>query len=287
VATQEKLSDSKGINAETVMQYTTGDRLKLTGISGNYSTVTTDVPATGKTITFNFIACTDGDGNNYPIVQIGTAKGTNDNLDPAEKKGALTWMGENLKTTKYRNGVVIGTTIPYNKDISGESTPKYQWPYNGNDNNVVTYGRLYTWYAATDSLYICPTGWRLPLDAEWTIFEDYLIANGYNYDGTTTGNKIAKALASTTLWTSDTDVGTVGNTDYPAKRNACGLTALPGGYRDYAGTFYAIGNFGRWWSATEFITTFSWNRGLNYNISDVNRGTSSKKDGLSVRCVKD
>ena len=67
-------------------------------------------------------------------------------------------MVENLKTTKYLNGDLIGTTAPDTLDISGESTPKYQWAYEGNESNVMAYGRLYTWYAATDSRGICPTG---------------------------------------------------------------------------------------------------------------------------------
>jgi hypothetical protein len=78
------------------MQYTSGDRLKFTGISGNYSTVLTDIPTGNKTITFDFIACTDGDNNHYPIV----------------KTGAQTWMAENLKTTKYNSGA----DIPYITD---------------------------------------------------------------------------------------------------------------------------------------------------------------------------
>jgi uncharacterized protein (TIGR02145 family) len=154
---------------------------------------------------------TDIDGNTYKTIKIGTH----------------VWMAENLKTTKYSNGDLIGTTSPYNKDISGETDPKYQWAYNGNESNVVTYGRLYTWYAVTDSRNVCPAGWHAPADAEWTTLELFLIANGFNYDGTTTAHKYAKALASTTLWTSSSITGAVGNTDYPAKRNATGSDCVP------------------------------------------------------------
>jgi hypothetical protein len=109
-AVDEKLSkkDSKGTQSTVDMNYNPGDRLKLTGISGNYSTVIIDIPTGNKTITFNFITCTDGDNNNYPIVKI----------------GSQVWMTENLKTSKYNNGDLIETTAPATLDISGENSTK-------------------------------------------------------------------------------------------------------------------------------------------------------------------
>src|SRR5664279_2839934 len=98
------------------------------------------------------------DGNVYTSVNIGTQ----------------VWMVGNLKTTKYSNGELIGTTTPATLDISLETTPKYQWAYDGNESDVSIYGRLYTWYAVTDSRNICPTGWHVPTDAEWTTLNTYL-----------------------------------------------------------------------------------------------------------------
>ena len=103
---------------------------------------------TGNTVT-------DIDGNVYHTITIGNQ----------------TWMAENLKTTKYRNGDAIGTTTA-SKDTSTKSTPKYQWAYGGNEANVAKYGRLYTWYAATDTRNIAPAGWHVPTDAEWSILKN-------------------------------------------------------------------------------------------------------------------
>jgi uncharacterized protein (TIGR02145 family) len=122
-------------------------------------------------------AIKDVDGNVYTSVTIGTQ----------------VWMVENLKTTKYRNGDLIGTTNPATLDITGETSPKYQWPHDGNESNVATYyGRLYTWWAVTDSRNVCPTGWHVPSYAEWTTLTDYLTNNGYGYEGT--GGDIAKSM---------------------------------------------------------------------------------------------
>jgi len=76
-----------------------------------------------------------------------------------------------------------------------------------------------------------PEGWHVPTDAEWTTLEEHLIANGYNYDGTTTGNKIAKAMASTTGWISSTAPGVPGNNQ--SSNNSSGFNALPEGNRSY------------------------------------------------------
>jgi uncharacterized protein (TIGR02145 family) len=136
---------------------------------------------------------------------------------------------------------------------------------------------------------VCPTGWHLPSDAEWTQMENYLANNGHNYDGTTGGGgaKIAKSLASTSGWNSLSTTGVIGNTDYPAYRNKSGFTALPGGYRYDDGTFDDIGYGGYWWSATEFNATNAWYRYLYYSIIEVNSYDINKEDGFSVRCVRD
>jgi uncharacterized protein (TIGR02145 family) len=265
-----KKENTKGMLATVDMAYSTGNRLKFTGISGNYSTLILDIPTGDKAITFNYIGCTDGENNNYSVVKIGNQ----------------VWMAENLKTKKYSNGDFIGTTTPISLDISGESTPKYQWASDGNETTAGTYGRLYTWYAVMDSRNVCPTGWHVPSDVEWTTLENYLITNDYNYDGAITGNKIAKALASNALWAIDVGIGTIGNPDYPNKRNSSGFSALPGGERTPGGGFNNLGYIGNWWTATAEISG-SYNRGLYWSSSDLKRPYIDKKYGYSIRCLKD
>jgi hypothetical protein len=115
--------------------------------------------------------------------------------------------------------------------------------------NVVTnivYGNLYNWYAVTDAKNIAPVGWHVPTDTELTTLENYLITNGYNYDGTTSGNKIAKSLATSTGWTSNSGTGTVGNSDYPAYQNKTGFLTFPNGIRATEGGFFNINSISYW-----------------------------------------
>ena len=196
---------------------------------------------------------TDIDGNVYNTVTIGTQ----------------TWMKENLKVTKYRNGDTIGTTAPTTKDISGETSPKYQWAYNGDESNVSTYGRLYTWYAATDSRGLCPTGWHLPTDAEWTTLITYLGGDSV------AGGKMKEA--GTTHW----------NSPNTSADNSSGFTALPGGYRYDGGTFHNIGYHGKWWSATEYDVAYVWDCSLFSDYGFASSCCGSKDYSFSVRCVGD
>jgi len=245
--------DSKGTQATIDMTYTLGDRLKFTGTSGNYSTVIIDIPTTNKTITFNLIACIDGDNNNYPVVAIGTQ----------------VWMAENLKTTKYNNGDFIATTSPASLNIISESTPRYQWAYNGNENNVSVYGRLYTGYAVTDNRNICPTGWKVPSRTEWLTMSDYLGGE------TVTGNKLKET--GQIHWSSPNTTAT----------NETGFTALPGGFRSYNGSFEYVGEYGQFSSTTEDTL----HPGNTFHCSLSNNLTNifwwgSMYSGISVRCIK-
>ena len=129
---------------------------------------------------------------------------------------------------------------------------------------------------------MCPV---MPNGRYWKIIS---LINGFNYDGTTTGNKYSKSLASGTGWNFYPTEGAAGNTDYPSKRNATGFTALPGGVRDAnAKLFGSIGNFAIWWSASEGSSTTAWDRGVDYRYVSLGRYNVNKSSGFSVRCVKD
>jgi len=195
---------------------------------------------------------TDIDGNVYNTVSIGTQ----------------TWMAENLRTTKYCNGDPIVTTTPSTLNISSESTPKYQWAYEGNESNVAIYGRLYTCCAATDSRGICPSGWHVPTDNEWTTLAKYL--GGESVAGT----KLKEE--GTNHWKSP---------NYGAT-NSSGFTALPGGFRNLTGSFGIIGIFCGWWSSTECSTNYAWHRGVANDINSALSYYSNKTFGFSIRCVR-
>ena len=108
------------------------------------------------------------------VTEFGTVVDIEGNIYKTVKIGTQWWMAENLRTSKYNTGDSIGTTYPETLNISVESAPKYQWVYPGGESSLATYGRLYTWYAITDSSALCPTGWHVPSDAEWTVLTDYL-----------------------------------------------------------------------------------------------------------------
>jgi uncharacterized protein (TIGR02145 family) len=211
----------------------------------------------------------DIEGNSYNVIRIGTQL----------------WMKENLKTTKYNDNTAIPNVID-SIQWTTLITPSYCWYNNNASSYKNTYGALYNWYTIEKGK-LCPTGWHVPSDAEWTILESYLILNGYNYDGTTTDNKIAKALASPTGWASSSSMGAVGNTDYPAKRNATGFSALPGGFRAKDGAFRLVGRSGNWWSSSLNSSTYAWFRYFDYTYSNVGRSDIIMRYGFSVRCIKD
>lgn len=210
----------------------------------------------------------DVDGNVYTSITIGTQ----------------VWMAENLKTTRYSDGVQI-TAVVDNTDWSNLTSEGYCL-YNNDISDKATFGGLYNWYAVNTGK-LCPAGWHVPADADWGILDNYLIANGYNYDGSLSGNKIAKSLASTVGWQSSTGTGVPGNTDYPAYRNKSGFAAVSAGFRDRDGVFKRKGFSGDTWSSTDYDSEKAMEWDLDNDFSGVFLEPYYKKAGFMVRCLKD
>jgi uncharacterized protein (TIGR02145 family) len=226
----------------------------------------------------------DDPGGDFPSA--GTVKDADGNKYNTVKIGTQVWMVENLKTTKYNDG----TPIPNVTDGTEWSKLK-TGAYCNCDNlesNASTYGRLYNWYAVNTGK-LAPAGWHVPTDNDWTILENYLIANGYNYDGTKDEDKIAKSLCAKTNWALSSEAGTPGAA--PENNNRPGFTALPGGGRGGgSGVFEGTnGKSGSWWSSTEGSTSFPYPycRFLNHNGKDLENSNYLKGGGLSVRLVRD
>jgi uncharacterized protein (TIGR02145 family) len=215
----------------------------------------------------------------------GTVTDIEGNVYHAIRIGSQVWTVENLRTTKYNDG----SNIPYDTSAVNwvaDSTPKYcNYKNTTNTDSIKKYGVLYNWYIVSPAnpRKIAPTGWHVPSDTEWTVMSNYLIANGYNYDGTVTGNKVAKCLAVKTDWDTTTVQGKIGCDTW--ENNSSGFSALPGGCRGSIGPFGNMGNYGYWWSATEVNGASVFRTLNNYEVS-LGRSSGSKSCGFSVRLVK-
>ena len=219
----------------------------------------------------NSTPVTDIDGNEYQTIVIGNQ----------------IWMCENLKTTRYRNGDIIQTTTPAIKDVSYEYMPKYQWIYNGDETNLIKFGRLYTWYTVTDSRKIAPEGWHVPTVAEFDVLEKYLIENGFNSPVHTGvfSDYLGKALASSILWEVDNTVGNVGCN--LTANNFSKFNANPAGIKIEAGKFDFFAYTTIFWSTDAYSSIQGYGRQLCADYPDFWNCYSPKFYGCSVRCIKD
>ncbi|MDP2423933.1 MAG: FISUMP domain-containing protein [Bacteroidales bacterium] len=239
------------------MQYNIGDRLLFKGISGIYSTIIIDIPTGHKTITFNFVAATDADGNNYATVTI----------------GSQTWLAENLKTTKYRNGEDIVYPGTDNTTWQNNTTGAYAW-WNHNISWKDIYGALYNWYVISSANGLCPPGWHIPNNTEWVQLTNFA---GGEY---VAGGKLKSprtAPASHPRW-KDPNAGAT---------DQYGFSAFPGGHRGDIGLLYGVDGSGYWWSSTEQSSTIAFYRYMIYDGGNIYGGNFNKSFGCSVRCLKD
>ena len=232
-----------------------------------------------KTLLFAFLLSTclvSADTNTGSVTDI------DENVYKTVKIGNQVWTVENLRTTKYNDG----SAIPLITDDTAWyklTTPGYCW-YDNDIKNKSKYGALYNWFAV-DIKKLAPKGWHVPSDAEWDTLQNYLIANGYNWDGTTTQNRIAKTMTAQTDWQTHTTLGAPGND--LSKNNKSGFSALPSGCRYDSGIFDFVGEGGHWWSATEFDVSSAYGHSLYYDYVLLSRFNIRKSCGFSVRLLGD
>jgi len=259
------ISNNKTISGTGTGNYTCAISFQMTGAlyyirayatnsaGTSYGNELTYVPGTQSIpIVFNpdltYNSVSDINGNVYKTIQIGTQ----------------IWMAESLRSTKYRNGdnipCVVNATEWFNL-TSGAYTQEFM--------PSVIYGRLYNYYAIADSRNLCPTGWHMPTDDEWTTLSDYL---GGLDDA---GGKLKEA--GRTHWT-NMNVGAT---------NETGFTALGQGIREASGGNTSKCAIGIFWSSTEKDANYVWTRYTYDYMSRLGRYSYGKKAGLSVRCVKD
>ena len=214
----------------------------------------------------------DVEGNYYNTVQIGNQ----------------CWMKENLRTTRYPDY----TNIPSSSTSS--STDGYRYDYSSSSLTLEQRGYLYNWAAvmhgaASSSANpsgvqgICPSGWHVPSDAEWTQLTSYVSSQSLYVCGSD-NTYIAKALASTSGWNSSTNTCAVGNDQ--TSNNTTGFSAVPAGYCSGSSFNYA-GYHAYFWSSTQDGSSNAWDRILRYNNASVGRNSNDKSYGFSVRCLRD
>ncbi len=227
-------------------------------------------------------AVTDIDGNSYDAIQLGNQ----------------VWMAENLRTTKYADG----TTIPMGSTYSYTDSYRYA-PGSGQSNeenmdNVSRYGYLYNWPAVMHGASsseanpsgvqgICPNGWHVPSDAEWTQLTDYMATQSI-YWASGNADHLAKALAATWGWNSSSETDAPGNN--PSTNNATGFSALPSGsysHTPYSSFFTDFGGYTNFWGSTDVSEGTAYSVYINFHSADVGISNPDKSFAYSVRCLRD
>jgi uncharacterized protein (TIGR02145 family) len=251
---------------------------------GDGTTSTTKSPAhvysTAGTYTVSLTATNSAGSDietktNYISVGSNTISDIDNNTYKTITIGLQVWMAENLKTTKYRDGNLI-TMVTDATLWTNLTSEAYCWYDNDAATYKNTYGALYNWYAVNTGK-LCPSGWHVPIDAEWIELEMFIgmtreVAELTYWRGTNEGTK----LKSTTGWYMNGN-GT----------NDVGFTALPAGMRYNNGEFRYIGNWTDFWSSTEINSTRAWSRAFGYLNANIGRYDDTKQFGFCIRCIKD
>jgi uncharacterized protein (TIGR02145 family) len=207
-------------------------------------------------------------------LQAQTVKDIDGNVYKTVTIGKQVWMKENLKTTKYNDGKAI-PLVTDDKTWETLTAPAYCWYKNDAKAYKNAYGALYNWYTVNTNK-LCPKGWHIPADSEWTKLTTYLGGESV------AGGKLKET--GTNHWESPNTGAT----------NESGFTALPSGYRNFAGAFDIAGSNsiyfrsnGCWWSSTEQYDFNAYYIRLYNALNEVYSSLSDKHFGYSARCLRD
>ena len=204
----------------------------------------------------------DVDGNGYGTVIIGEQE----------------WMAENLKTTTYNNGAGI-PNVSDGLDWAESVRGAYCWYENDKTKFGGAYGALYNWYAVNTGN-LCPTGWHVPTDAEWSKLIQFIDPTATKFVSFIAGGKLKSTRTAPDAhprW----DKHNAGSTD------EFGFSALPAGYRDSDGTFDGALYTCYLWSSSEKDELYAWCQGIFNMYGFIDRSNLNKQDGFSVRCLRD
>ena len=187
------------------------------------------------------------------------------------------WEFKSNTLSKWRRNTSVTNDTDWDNLADNNTDDAYCF-YNNNNANATDYGALYT-YAATisdnwerdnaDDQGVCPDGWHLPTDAEWTTLIDFL-------GGTDIAGGKMKEIG-TTHW----------NSPNTSADNSSGFSAFPGGGHFSNGDFYQLGAYSAWWSATEYDSRHVYGHDVGYNSAEVEHFSNQKAIGFSVRCIRD
>jgi uncharacterized protein (TIGR02145 family) len=254
--TQPTIADSKTNNGTGIGNFTSNLTELLTNTTYFVRAYATNSSGTyyGNEVSFTtpFVCgismIKDIEGNAYHTVSI----------------GSQCWIKENLRTSTYNDGIAIATGLDNTAWIYSTVGAYTAYPSNEVDENF--YGKIYNWYAIETGK-LCPIGWHVPTDDEWTKLVNYL-----------GGSEVAGGkMKATSEWQAPNSGAT----------NSSGFSGLPGGFRFDLRTFPNIGYYGNWWSATANGEYASWARNLGYSDTSIGRSSFGNVNGFSCRCVRD
>lgn len=218
----------------------------------------------------NYGTLTDIDGNHYATIQI----------------GSQVWMAENLKVKHFANGDSI-PEVAAQMDWQNNFNPGWSYLYNNKlYDSLKDYGLLYNFYTIEDSRNVCPTGWHVPTDAEWTTLvasiDPWHNANAQGSQSGTAGGKLKST--GTEYWITPNTEAT----------NLTGFSGVPSSHKNSNGLFGFYGDDGEigiWWSSSIYEPApelhDAWYRSLNFNDASFNRNIQQKRNGFSIRCIQD